>query len=157
MTLLAICTACASASDADSTRNPFRSKWDAEGGLAAVFEGLASGHTRGGTSTFRLQLINRSSEPLDATYCMVLTDGSSSKQLLHESRDLSAESAVSVEIVAVIPEGIDAGAYELGLLLVGRGYVGTTIFVDTRLGSPTPPLANPPTDCPESDTGDAVD
>ena len=48
MALLTICTACDSASDADSNRNPFRSKWEAEGGLAAVFEGLAAGHTRGG-------------------------------------------------------------------------------------------------------------
>jgi hypothetical protein len=150
MALLAICTACVSASDADSTRNPFRSKWEAEGGLAAVFEGLAAGHTRGGISTFRLQLINRSSEPLEAAYCVVLTDGSSSNQLLSERRNLAAESAVSVEIVAVVPEGISAGAYELGLLLVDRGYVGTTIYVDTRVGSPAPPLANPPTDCPES-------
>jgi len=99
--------------------------------------------------------MNRSSEPLDADYCMVLTDGSSSNQLLHETRNLAAESSISVEIVAVVPEGIGAGAYELRLLLVDRGYVGTTIYVETQVGSPAPPLANPPTDCHESSAGDA--
>ncbi len=42
-----VCTACNSASDADSDRNPFHSKWEAECGLDAVFEGLAAGHTHG--------------------------------------------------------------------------------------------------------------
>ena len=147
--------ACAPASSADSTRNPFRSRWEAQESLSAVFEGLAQGHSRGGVSTFRLQLTNRSPEDLDTGYCVLLIGGGFTNQLLFEERSLSSESSVSVEIVVVIPPEITPGAYELGLLLIDRGDLGTTVYVETEVGSPVPALTAQPAACarPEPGTG----
>lgn|GEM_PF-3318914 len=119
----------------------------AENGLTITFEGLAQGHTRSSVSTFRLQLTNPTPRVIDSAYCLLLIGGGFSNQLLFESRSLEPASSISVEIVALIPQQIAPGAYELGLLIPGQMYLVTTIYVESETGSPLPTLITQPAEC----------
>lgn len=123
------------------------SPFEYRGGLTVTFEGLAQGHTRSSVSTFRLQLTNPTPRVVDSSYCLLLIGGGFSNQLLFERRFLEPASSISVEIVALIPQQIAPGAYELGLLLPGQMYLGTTIYVESDTGSPLPTLIKQPTEC----------
>ena len=156
LVLMLLGTACAPGTGADATRNPFRTRSSVEEGLGVIFEGLAQGHSRGSVSTFRLQLINPTPNVIETPYCLLLIGGGFSNQMLFESRSLDPVSAAAVEIVALIPEQITPGAYELGLLLPGQMYLGTTIYVESEIGSPLPMQMNQPTECaPAPPAGDS--
>ncbi|MEX2431440.1 MAG: hypothetical protein WD645_05920 [Dehalococcoidia bacterium] len=135
--LLALLTACQSA---PIVTNSFHHTMDMGDGRYMSIAGESNGHERGGLLELRVSLANGSDEAWRDGYCVLLVNELGVVASLAETTfDLTADEGVADAIETRIPEGADAEAYGLKLLIPGASSLGTTLYIGDG-GEDGPPV-----------------